>query len=143
QVPVPVGQLRLVPGSPAIRVTFVPNGLGTIIERYAGLAATGTVKTAHGSVTRPLETTTVTIAVPIFPSLVAVIVTPPTARPVTSPLPETLAIVVSLLVQVTTRPVSGAPFASFGVAVSCTVCPTGTVAGDGVTVTEATGTIVT
>src|SRR2546423_876907 len=83
------------------------------------------------------------VAVPLFPSLVAVIVAEPAPRPVTSPLPLTRAIVVSSLAQVTTLPDSGLPFASLGVALSCTVCPTGTLADDGVTVTEATGTLVT
>src|SRR2546421_250251 len=83
---------------------------------------------------------TVIVAVPLFPSLVAVIVAEPAPRPVTSPLPLTRAIVVSSLAQVTTLPDSGLPFASLGVALSCTVCPTGTLADDGVTVTDATGT---
>src|SRR5256885_2103733 len=83
---------------------------------------------------------TVMVAVPLFPSLVAVIVAEPAPRPVTSPLPLTRAIVVSSLAQVTTLPDSGLPFASLGVALSCTVCPTGTLADDGVTVTDATGT---
>src|SRR6266853_1043568 len=87
---------------------------------------------------------TVIDAVPLLPSLVAVIVTgPPAATPVTRPLPFTLAIVLSLDCQVITRPVSGLPLASFGVAVSCTVPPTATLAEAGVTVTEATGTGVT
>src|SRR5256714_1535336 len=83
---------------------------------------------------------TIMVAVPLCPSLVAVIVAEPAPRPVTSPLPLTRAIVVSSLAQVTTLPDSGLPFASLGVALSCTVCPTGTLADDGVTVTEATGT---
>src|SRR3989440_2218266 len=83
---------------------------------------------------------TIMVAVPLFPSLVAVIVAEPAPRPVTSPLPLTRAIVVSSLAQVTALPDSGLPFASLGVALSCTVCPTGTLADDGVTVTEATGT---
>src|SRR5712691_7344326 len=86
---------------------------------------------------------TVTLDVPVFPSLVAVIVAEPVATPVTSPLPLTVAMAVLLLDEVTTRPGRGFPFASFGVAVSCTVSPTCTLAGDGVTVTLATGTGVT
>src|SRR5256885_72131 len=78
--------------------------------------------------------------VPLFPSLAAVIVAEPAAFAVTRPLPFTVAIAVSLDDQVTARPESGLPLASLGVAVSCTVCPTGTLADDGVTVTEATGT---
>ena len=86
---------------------------------------------------------TVTADVPFLPSLVAVIVAEPAATPVTSPLPLTVATPVLLLDQVTTRPDNGVPFASFGVAVSCSVSPTVTVAGEGVTVTLATGTWVT
>src|SRR5437899_437121 len=83
---------------------------------------------------------TVTDAVPFIPSLVAVMVTgPPRALPVTMPLASTLAIVASLLSQVTVRPVSGLPFASLGVAVSCTVAPTTMLAVGGVTATVATG----
>src|SRR5256885_182212 len=78
--------------------------------------------------------------VPLFPSLAAVIVAEPAAFAVTRPLAFTVAIAVSLDDQVTARPESGLPPASLGVAVSCTVCPTGTLADDGVTVTEATGT---
>src|SRR2546428_14141567 len=47
--------------------------------------------------------------------------------------------VASLLSQVTVRPVSGLPLASFGVAVSCTVAPTTMLAVGGVTATVATG----
>src|SRR5205823_3088920 len=96
-----------------------------------------TVTVATGAVT-------VILAVPLLPSLVAVIVTgPPAATPVTSPLPFTLAIVLSLDAQVITRPVSGLPFASVGVALSCAVCPVATLAVAGATVTVATGTGVT
>src|SRR5207249_7971932 len=89
-------------------------------------------------------TVTVTLAVPLCPSLVAVIVTgPPAATPLTSPLPFTLAIALLLDCQVITRPVNGLPLASRGVAVSCTVCPIATVPELGVTVTAATGATVT
>src|SRR5207302_1115490 len=82
---------------------------------------------------------TVIAAVPLCPSLVAVIVAEPAARAVTSPLPLTVATVVLLEDHVITRPDSGLPLASCGVAVSCTVCPTGTLAVAGLTDTEATG----
>jgi len=87
--------------------------------------------------------TTVMADVPLCPSLVAVIVAVPATLPVTSPLALTVATVVLLLTQVTVRPVSGLPFASFGVAVSWTVLPSFTEADAGVTVTEATGTFET
>src|SRR6266576_894180 len=84
---------------------------------------------------------TVMLAVPLWPSLVAVMVTDPAVTPVTSPLPLTVAIVLSLDCQLMARPVNGLPFASRGVAVSCTVCPCSTLTEAGVTVTAATGTV--
>src|SRR2546422_7909660 len=63
---------------------------------------------------------TVTVAVPLCPSLVAVIVAEPAAIPATSP-PFTLAMPALLLTHVTTRPESGLPLASLGVAANCTI----------------------
>src|SRR3989442_15083640 len=80
---------------------------------------------------------------PVCPSLVAVIVTPPIPRPLTRPVALTAATPRALLAQVTTRPLSGLPRGSFGIAVSCSVAPTSRLAIAGVTVTEATGTFVT
>jgi len=82
-------------------------------------------------------------AVPFFPSLVAVIVAEPTATPGTNPLPLTVATPALFVAQVIDRPLNGFPFASLGVAVSCTVCPTVTLAVAGLTITDATGTLVT
>src|SRR2546421_1196196 len=82
---------------------------------------------------------TVIADVPLGPSLVAVIVADPGGPAVTSPLPLPVAAAVLLVCQVTVRPASELPFASLGVAVSCTVLPVVTVADAGVTVTEATG----
>src|SRR5438552_12747745 len=81
---------------------------------------------------------TVTLAVPLCPSLVAVIVADPAAAAVTSPLPSTLATDVLLLDHVTVRPASAVPLASFGVAVGCTVRPTGTAPEGGATLPDAT-----
>jgi len=66
---------------------------------------------------------TATLAVPLFPSLAAVIVDEPAATPVTSPPPLTVAADGVELDHVTTRPDKAFPFESLGVAVSCTVCP--------------------
>src|SRR6267143_1886401 len=85
-----------------------------------------------------LGAATVIADVPLFASEVAVMVAEPAAPPVTSPVALTRATLESLVDQVTTRPASGVPFESFGVAVSCTVWPTWTVGEDGPTVTEAT-----
>jgi hypothetical protein len=80
---------------------------------------------------------------PLCPSLVAVIVAVPTTSPLTSPPDDTVATAALLVAHVTTRPVSGLPFASFGLAVNCTVCPTATLAEEGLTATDATGATVT
>src|SRR5205809_191774 len=105
-----------------------------VIAMFAALGDTVTAATG--------ATVTVTVAVPLWPSLVAVIVTgPPAATPLTSPLPFTVAIVLSLHCQVMTRPVNGVPVPSRGVAVSCTGCPCSTLTEAGVTVTAATGTV--
>src|SRR5439155_4835130 len=82
---------------------------------------------------------TVTVALPAFPSLVAVTVADPAAPAVTRPLVLTDATSMSLLAQVTGRPVSAPPAESSGTAASCSVAPTGRLAVAGVTDTEATG----
>jgi len=87
--------------------------------------------------------TTVSVAVPVFPSLIAVMTAEPAARPVTSPLPLTDATDGFELVQLTARPESVLPLASLSVAASCWVWPTWIVAEPGVTATEATGTFMT
>ena len=86
---------------------------------------------------------TVTLDVPLWPSLVAVIVAEPAPAPVTRPLPLTDATDALLLLHVITRPDSTLPLASLAVAVSCTVCPVCRLADVGATVTVATGTFVT
>jgi len=80
---------------------------------------------------------------PLCPSLVAVTVVDPVARPATSPLPLTVATDGLELDQLTARPVSTAPVESFVVAKSWTVWPTCALAEAGLTVTDATGTGVT
>src|SRR5712692_4598916 len=82
---------------------------------------------------------TVIAEVPLFPSQVAVTFAVPAATPVTSPLAFTVAAAVLSLDQVTTRPVSAVPPASFGVAVRLTELDTAMVAEAGLTATEATG----
>src|SRR5439155_435991 len=82
------------------------------------------------------------VAVPLFTSLVAVMVAPPAAWPVTSPLPLTVAIDMLLLTHVTTRPVSVLPAASLVTAESCWMPPAVMVAAAAVTATGETGTLV-
>src|SRR6059036_951290 len=86
---------------------------------------------------------TVTADVPLCPSLVAVIVAEPAALPVTSPLALTVATAALLVAQLTARPDSGLPLASFAVAVSRTVSPACSAAEAGLTLTDATGTVLT
>jgi hypothetical protein len=82
---------------------------------------------------------TVIAALPLLPSLVAVIVAVPFFLPVTTPDCETVAIAVSLEDHAIARPVSTLPLASFVAAASVTVASSATVAVAGVTVTVATG----
>ena len=104
------------------------------------VCATATLAEAGLTVTVATGTLVTEMAdVPLFPSLVAVIVAEPTATPVTKPLPLTVAAPVLELVHVTVRPVRVVPLASLSVAVSCTVPFVPMVADAGVTVTEATG----
>src|SRR5438094_529934 len=70
---------------------------------------------------------------PLCPSLVAVIVAEPATTPLTSPLELTVATELSLLDHVIVRPVSALPLASFGVAVSWSVLPPGTLPDAGAT----------
>jgi len=85
---------------------------------------------------------TVTEAVPLWPSLMAVIVAVPGDIAVTSPVEETVAIA-SLLEDHVTRRESRVPWASVKVTLSCSVPPCTTVALDGLRATDATGACVT
>src|SRR5258705_219239 len=86
---------------------------------------------------------TVKADVPLFPSLVAVIVAAPAATPVTRPLALTVATTGALDAQVTTRPVSIVPAESMVTAESCKVAATRMLATAGLNATVATGTLVT
>ena len=81
---------------------------------------------------------TVTVAVPDFPSLVAVIVAVPDVTPVTRPELETVATATLLLDHVTTRPVVTAPVTSRTTAESCVLEFSTTEAVCGCTVTVPT-----
>ena len=82
-------------------------------------------------------------AAPLLPSALAVMVAAPAATPLTRPLLLTVAKAVLLLAQLTGRPVSGLPAASWGTALSCIVAPDWTLAELGLTTTDATGTLTT
>jgi hypothetical protein len=79
-----------------------------------------------------------TLDVPDFPELVAVIVAVPAATPVTTPVEFTVAIPLLLVDQLRGWPVIVLPWASFTVAESATVAPTAIDALGGETVTFAT-----
>ena len=81
---------------------------------------------------------TVIAVVPSTVPLVAVMVAAPGATAVTNPLPPTVAMAALLEVQAMLRPVSTLPLASFSVAASCCVPPTGNDAVPGATLTDAT-----
>jgi hypothetical protein len=102
------------------------------------LAAKETVTVATGA------WVTVIVALPLCPSLVAVMLAVPTETPVTTPVvADTVATAVLPDVQVIVRPVSGLPFASKVVALACDV-PTAVIeVGARDTVTDATGATVT
>src|SRR3989442_1203695 len=90
-----------------------------------------TVTDATGAIETVIE------AVPLRPSLVAVMAAEPAATPVTRPLGLTVATAAALLVHVIVRPVSGLPAESSGLAVSCLVPPTKRLAGLGLTDSDA------
>src|SRR5207244_13319691 len=82
------------------------------------------VRPADGGATVTVATgtvETVIVALPLLPSLVAVIVAVPTAAPVTTPLPLTVATAPLLLDQVRVRPVNVLPAEPSGVPVHATV----------------------
>src|SRR5207249_1860568 len=128
-----MGRPERIPPAASLATADSCTVLATAILAEAGVTSTA----ATGM------TATVIAAVPLFPSLVAVIVADPAPTAVTSPLAETVAAAGALLAQVTARPARGLPLASFGVAVIWTVCPSSTVAEAGFTDTDATGTNVT
>src|SRR5258708_2094413 len=90
------------------------------VNPFAVTLATARSLTSAGLVTAAVI---VTAALPLCPSLVAVIVAAPAVTPVTKPLPFTTATAGALLAHVTTRPATALPLASLGVAVSCTGRP--------------------
>jgi len=88
-------------------------------------------------------TDTVTLEVPLWPSLVAVMVADPLARALTRPSDETDATLGALLDQVIVRPLNTFPEPSSVVAMNSEDVPTRRVAVGGETTTLATGTMTT
>src|SRR6266581_3376693 len=142
----PVVETMAIPGFEFVQVTARPARMFPAASLGVALSwvvpPTNTVAVAGLTVTDATGTLdTVTAAVPLFPSLVAVIVAAPAATPVTSPVADTVAIARFALAQLITRPVSTFPAASLVTALSCVVPPTKTLAVAGLTTTEATGTL--
>lgn len=110
-------------------VVVVPTSIVAVVGE------TSTVATGTGA-----GAVTVIVALPVFPSLVAVIVAMPGATAVT--VPEALTVATPFAVEAHTiwRPVRVCPCASYVTAVSVTVDPVTTVLDGGATVTELTGT---
>src|SRR5690242_12029298 len=102
----------------------------------ARIAVAGATST-HATVACPAVT--VSCAVPVLPSLAAVMVALPTPTPVTRPPLDTVATAALLLLQTTVRPLNGSPPPFLRSAASWTVAPTATLADAGVTSTDATG----
>ena len=98
-------------------------------------AATARSPTAPGLLTGAV---TVTTAVPLFPSLVAVMVAAPAVSAVTNPL-DTVATADAFVAHATARPPRTFPAASLRVTTSRTLSPAAMVTVDGATVTVATG----
>ncbi len=81
------------------------------------------------------------VAVPLFPSELAVIVAMPVDIAVTKPSVDATATVVSLVDQVIGRSCTSLSAASFSVGVNCVGSPTETLARSGVRTTLATGNV--
>ena len=124
-------------------LTTVPFTSLTVADSCA-LAPTAIVVLEGSTVTLlTAKFETVTVAVPLLPSLVAVMVAVPALTALTKPSVEIDATVLSEVAHVIARPVTNVPFASFVVAVSCVFWPTEIDNGFGVTTTVATGACVT
>src|SRR5215213_5171878 len=91
------------------------------------------------TLTEPTGALTVTVAVELFPSMVARTAMPPAPTPVTTPASLTVAIASSADANTATRPGSTLPAASSAAAASAPVSPMARPSVDGVTRTEATG----
>src|SRR2546422_8178068 len=142
----PVGDTLATAGAVDAQVTDLPES--TLPAESFSVAVSWTVAPTSTMAVEGLITTdatgtfaTLIVAEALFPSLVAVIVAAPAATPVTRPATDTVAIAGFELVQVTGRPASTFPAASFAVALSWAVPPTNMFAVAGLTTTEATGTV--
>jgi hypothetical protein len=124
------------------RVLLLPS-FGTAVSTWVPPTNTGVVGDERVTIATGTNATVID-DVPVFVSLVAVIVTgPATATPVTKPFASTVATAALAELHVTTRPVSTLLATSRSVAASCWVPPTTRLAVVGLTVTVLTGVRVT
>ena len=124
------------------RLSVPPAASSTVALSFA-VAPIGTLTVAGVTRIDVAGFDTDIVAVPVFPSADAMIVTAPGATAVTTPDDDTVAILVSLLLQLTARPVSSAPVALRTLAESVMLPPGSSVLLDGEMITFATGTAVT
>ena len=105
------------------------------------VAPTPWLTVAGVTVTEPTGavTTTVTVAVPVIPPLVALIAAVPADTAFTRPVVLAVATDALLVAHVTVAFGSTLPFASFDVAANCCVAPMPRLAFAGLSVTNATG----
>ncbi len=130
----PLLQMTALTGSALPAASFAATESCSAVPTVS-VAALGTTVSV-GPVATTALVTVMTAKVLCGPAM-AVMVVEPTARPLTSPVDDTLAVLVLLVIQVTVSFVSTLPSPSFTVALNCTVVPTGTEAELGVTVTLA------
>ena len=134
-----VDQLTVRPASdrvcPDPFLAITPSWSGWPGDRVAVEGDTVTENTGSGA--------TVTVAVPVAPSLVAVMVADPAVTPVTTPDAETLATCGSLLAYEMVLPVRTCPLSSVTIELSCSVCPAKIVTCPGDTMTALAGRAVT
>ena len=104
-----------------------------IVAVAPGVSTAGVIELIVGAMVPAGGATTIANC-PMTLSLVAVTVVVPAARAVSTPAASIVAIRVSLDFHAIARPVSTAPFRSFGVAINTTVCP-GTIGPDGAATT--------
>jgi hypothetical protein len=134
-----VGSLEVQVTVRPVRMFPLPSRVVAVNVKVLSCTIVGVVGEIVTVATGTVGSTTVTIAVPLFVSDVAVIVAEPAATAVTTPLDETVATLLALVDQVTTRPVNVAPVESRTVAESVTVPPGLRLAVPGETLTDATG----
>jgi hypothetical protein len=128
-VVVATGDTKVVGKGACDKIFITTSGIGEVV--YPGLSA-GRCRSGDAVI--------VTVTLPLRPSLEAVMVAAPAVSAVSTPEPDTDALVGSLDVQAMVRPLSAPPALSRVTADSWSVCPICTSADGADTITLATGT---